>query len=74
MKKIVSMFLAVMMIATLLVGCGGKKTSGSDAASSDFKVGAIYINSQSDTAGYTFANHQGNGQAWPVQREPLHRR
>ena len=59
MKKIVSMFLAVMMIATLLVGCGGKKTSGSDAASSDFKVGAIYINSQSDTAGYTFAHHNG---------------
>ncbi len=26
---------------------------------SDFKVGAIYINSKSDTAGYTYAHHNG---------------
>ena len=35
-------------------------TEGSeDVAASDFKVGAIYINSQNDTAGYTFAHHNG---------------
>ena len=28
-------------------------------AASDFKVGAIYINSKNDTAGYTFAHHNG---------------
>ena len=41
-------------------------TAGSSAAGStgaadpaDFKVGAIYINSRSDTAGYTYAHHHG---------------
>jgi len=29
------------------------------AAAADFKVGAIYINSKNDTAGYTFAHHNG---------------
>ena len=28
-------------------------------AAGDFKVGAIYINSKNDTAGYTFAHHNG---------------
>lgn len=28
-------------------------------AAADFKVGAIYINSKNDTAGYTFAHHNG---------------
>ena len=28
-------------------------------ANADFKVGAIYINSKNDTAGYTFAHHNG---------------
>jgi len=30
-----------------------------EAAAADFKVGAIYINSKNDTAGYTFAHHNG---------------
>ena len=30
-----------------------------EAATADFKVGAIYINSKNDTAGYTFAHHNG---------------
>lgn len=80
MKKVISMLLAVMMLSTLLVGCGSKtedKTTDDNqttvddsadttddstddtAAVSDFKVGAIYINSQSDTAGYTYAHHNG---------------
>ncbi len=32
---------------------------GESTAASDFKVGAIYINSKNDTAGYTFAHHNG---------------
>jgi basic membrane protein A len=35
----------------MLTACNNKK--------SDFKVGAIYIGSQNDTAGYTFAHHDG---------------
>ena len=33
---------------------------------SDFKVGAIYINSQNDTSGYTYAHHKGitTWQSW----------
>ena len=47
-----------------LVGCGGSSDSGSGssaAATSDgaIKVGAIYINSQNDTSGYTYAHHSG---------------
>lgn len=37
-------------------GAGSASSAGSAA---DFKVGAIYINSKSDTAGYTFAHHNG---------------
>ena len=51
-----------------LAACGGNSTpaaSGSasseagSAANADFKVGAIYINSKNDTAGYTYAHHNG---------------
>ena len=35
-------------------------TDATDSAQvTDFKVGAIYINSKNDTAGYTFAHHNG---------------
>ncbi|MFR6186277.1 MAG: hypothetical protein ACLUJG_12630 [Lawsonibacter sp.] len=33
--------------------------SASNVSASDFKVGAIYINKKSDTAGYTYAHHTG---------------
>ena len=33
--------------------------SAPEADAADFKVGAIYINSKNDTAGYTFAHHNG---------------
>ena len=36
---------------------GDDTTAGVDA--SNFKVGAIYINSKNDTAGYTYAHHNG---------------
>ena len=34
-------------------------TAGEEGNASDFKVGAIYINSKNDTAGYTYAHHNG---------------
>ena len=69
MKKILALVLALVMVFGL-VACGGETeptntpntnegTTNEDAATADFKVGAIYINSKSDTAGYTFAHHNG---------------
>ena len=40
-------------------GTGSNVSAPVDNESSDFKVGAIYINSQNDTAGYTFQHHNG---------------
>lgn len=62
MKKLLSMVVS----AALLVGaCLGFTACGSETTTtnSDFKVGAIYINSQNDTAGYTYAHHKGITQA-----------
>ncbi|MBR4990742.1 MAG: BMP family ABC transporter substrate-binding protein [Oscillospiraceae bacterium] len=70
MKKIIAMLLALAM-AFGLVACGGAEAPAAteapaaDApaaeapAAADFKVGAVYINSKNDTAGYTFAHHNG---------------
>ena len=52
MKKLLAILLAALMLVCL-VGC----TPADDTA--DFKVGAIYINSKNDTAGYTYAHHNG---------------
>ncbi len=55
MKRIISMLVAVVMMiacAFSFAGCSSEKKS-------DFTVGAIYINSQNDTAGYTYAHHSG---------------
>ncbi|MBO4449650.1 MAG: BMP family ABC transporter substrate-binding protein [Clostridiales bacterium] len=38
---------------------GSKGSDEAKPAAGDFKVGAIYINSQNDTSGYTFAHHKG---------------
>ena len=75
MKKILALALALAMSLSLAACGSSGGTSGSDAgsgsvsgsgsgdtsttANSDFKVGAIYINSRSDTAGYTYAHHNG---------------
>lgn len=56
MKKALSLLLAIVMVLTVFAGCG--KTEDQNA-SSDFKVGAIYINSQNDQSGYTYAHHHG---------------
>ena len=73
MKKILALALALAMSLSLAAcgSSGGGSSSGSGSGSgdgsvstggsdtSDFKVGAIYINSRSDTAGYTYAHHNG---------------
>ncbi len=53
MKKFLALFLVVVM-ALGLVACGGSEEGGND-----LKIGAIYINSKNDTAGYTYAHHNG---------------
>jgi len=60
MKKIIALLMAVVM-SLALVACGGSASNETEApaAAADFKVGAIYINSKNDTAGYTFAHHNG---------------
>ena len=73
MKKFLSLALAMAMVLSL-AACGKKDEpaksgsasgsvstagSASTGTQSDFKVGAIYINSKNDTAGYTYAHHTG---------------
>ncbi len=66
MKKLLAFVMAMAMILGL-AACGGGSDAGSNASTSgsqtgsnsDFKVGAIYINKKSDTAGYTYAHHTG---------------
>lgn len=55
MKKILAVLLAAMMLLSLLAltACGG------ETKEADLTVGAIYIGSQSETAGYTYAHHKG---------------
>ena len=60
-KKILALVLALAMVLGL-AACGSSGSgsqSGSQTSNSDFKVGAIYINKKSDTAGYTYAHHTG---------------
>ncbi len=58
MKKILALFLAALMLVSF-VGCGGNADKDDNTADTAFKVGAIYINSKNDTAGYTYAHHNG---------------
>ena len=65
MKKLISMLVTAALAVTsvfALAGCnsasGSNGSNGGDKAS-NFKVGAIYINSQNDTSGYTYAHHHG---------------
>ena len=61
MKKILAFLLSMLMLVSI-AACGSTDTdtgSNGDTAKTDFKVGAIYINSKNDTAGYTFAHHNG---------------
>ena len=61
MKKLLSLLTVSAMALTSLfafAGCDGDNGNGGSSGS-DFTVGAIYINSQNDTAGYTYAHHKG---------------
>jgi len=59
MKKILALILAMALVLGM-AACGAGETAETEGnAAADFKVGAIYINSKNDTAGYTFAHHNG---------------
>ena len=60
MKKFLALVMAAAMTLSL-VACGGGSASSGESVmtAADLKVGAIYINSKNDTAGYTFAHHNG---------------
>jgi len=65
MKKIIALFLAALMLFSLAACAGGETATGTEESgeaalsAKTLKVGAIYINSKNDTAGYTFAHHNG---------------
>ncbi|MBR4108828.1 MAG: BMP family ABC transporter substrate-binding protein [Oscillospiraceae bacterium] len=54
MKKILALVLAMVLVLGLCA-CGQNEGEAAD----DFKIGAVYINSKNDTAGYTYAHHNG---------------
>ena len=69
MKKFLALLLALVMVLGL-AACGSETATpestpaaggetGEASALSEMIVGAIYINSKNDTAGYTFAHHNG---------------
>ena len=59
MKKFLALVMALAMTLSL-VACGDAgTTSTSGEQTAELTVGAIYINSKNDTAGYTFAHHNG---------------
>ncbi|MBS5842016.1 MAG: BMP family ABC transporter substrate-binding protein [Clostridiales bacterium] len=60
MKKVFSLVLVLAMCFSFAaaIGCGGQKDDDS-GKKDDFLIGAIYINGQNDTAGYTYAHHKG---------------
>ena len=62
MKKLIALVMAAALVLSM-TACGSSN-SGTPAGSTtdsdkDLKVGAIYINSKNDTAGYTYAHHNG---------------
>jgi len=62
MKKLFSMLVAAVLAVTsvfALAGCDAANGGNGGDKASDFKVGAVYINSQNDTSGYTYAHHKG---------------
>ncbi len=63
MKKLISMLVTAALAVTsvfALAGCNSANNGGNGGdKASNFKVGAIYINSQNDTSGYTYAHHHG---------------
>lgn len=64
MKKLIALFLAALLVFGI-AACsttpenGDENNDGEKLSAATLKVGAIYINSKSDTAGYTYAHHNG---------------
>lgn len=58
MKKKITVLLLVLVMIVASLGTLAAFTGCTDTES-EFKVGAIYINSKSDTSGYTYAHHNG---------------
>ena len=66
MKRSLALILAFVLVLSL-TACGGTNQNNNSATETDsgssnadnFLVGAIYINSQNDTSGYTFQHHNG---------------
>ena len=58
MKKKITVLLTVLVMIVASLGIMSAFTGCTDT-DDDFKVGAIYINSKSDTSGYTYAHHNG---------------
>ena len=59
MKKFLALIMALAMTLSL-AACGEPGTTSTPGGeTADLTVGAIYINSKNDTAGYTFAHHSG---------------
>ena len=56
MKRCIALLMAVVLMLCFS-GCG--KDENIEYFGREIKVGAIYITSQNDTAGYTFAHHNG---------------
>lgn len=62
MKKLLSVLLAVAMVATMVVGCGSDKSSKSDKKeSSDFKAGFVLVGDENE--GYTYSHIEGAKEA-----------
>ena len=59
MRKLISIVLTAVMAVASVMAFAGCSAGGAEGAASNFKVGAIYINSKNDTAGYTYAHHKG---------------
>ncbi len=56
-KTIIISLLVVAIVASMAIVFAGCGTTAEFNADGDFKIGAIYINSQNDTSGYTYAHH-----------------
>ena len=61
MKKILALLLAVVMVLAMAACAPAQEADNGEGGENApaLKIGAIYINSKSDTAGYTFAHHNG---------------
>ena len=58
MRKNLALLMAVLM-AVCLAGCRRNLSEATLPDKSEFRIGVIYLNGRDDTAGYTYAHHNG---------------